>query len=777
MSPPLEIRVLGEIEVVHGGKAIPLPASKKTRALLGYLIVAGARPQPRQRLCELFWDGPDDPRAALRWSLSKLRPLVDETKAPRIVADREHVAFDPNGAIVDLFLMREDATSIDVAPIDALRAAAARFRGELLEGLDLPECYRYHEWCIAEREAARKVRSAVLATLAQRLAAQPEEALGFARARVTIDPLAEAGHVAVMQLLATLGRPREALRQYERCRRILEAQLGRVPSKELEAARSALGQISASMTPPEAPARDVAPAAARRRLVGRAAESAAVAAAVAQACAGASSRVLLFMGEPGIGKTRLLEEVADQVAARGGSALTGRAFEAEMVRPYGAWIEALRSTALGSIDPTLRAELGALLPELGTPPSGIDRNRLFDAVTRLLAHRADRAPLAVALDDLQWFDESSLALLNYASRRADGSRVLFACAARTTEIDGNPRALAFVHAAQRAGRLARVDLRPLDGDATADLVRSVDGRADAARVFAEGGGNPLFSIELARALMDGGGDTLHTLGGVIAERLSRLGDRAADLLPWVAALGNSFSVDTVAALASLPSGDLLAALDDLERHGVLRARSDNGATGYDFAHDLVRQAAYRALSEPRRRWVHLQIARALQAAGDPAGALAGDVAHHAALGGDNELAARAYVAAGERCLRLFAHADASKLAASGLQHVDHLPIDVAIGIRLALLGVQVLSNQLLRRSHELEAELSRVADAARDRGMHAEVARAFYLMSFVHNERGDAARAGASNSSPTPDVASRSSSETSRTPRSSFASRRHSGRA
>ena len=100
-SQKLEIRLLGEPEVVIDGQARALPASKKTRALLGYLV-ATARPQRRERLCELLWDGPDDPRAGLRWSLAKLRPLVDVGGVVRVVADRERVSFESHGAEIDL---------------------------------------------------------------------------------------------------------------------------------------------------------------------------------------------------------------------------------------------------------------------------------------------------------------------------------------------------------------------------------------------------------------------------------------------------------------------------------------------------------------------------------------------------------------------------------------------------------------------------------------------------------------------------------------------------
>src|SRR4029077_8705774 len=101
---------------------------------------------------------------------TKLRPLVDDRAATRLAASREHVVFEPSGASVDLERARDTATRVRAATIETLRRAATLFRGELLEGLDLPECYRYREWCVAEREAARRVRGAILGILAERLA-------------------------------------------------------------------------------------------------------------------------------------------------------------------------------------------------------------------------------------------------------------------------------------------------------------------------------------------------------------------------------------------------------------------------------------------------------------------------------------------------------------------------------------------------------------------------------------------------------------------------------
>src|SRR5262249_20530645 len=122
-----------------------------------------------------------------------------------------------------------------------LRAAAERFRGELLEGLTLGDCYRFHEWSTAERDAARTMRIDILAALVERSASNPEQALRFARERAAIDPLSEASHIAVIRLLGELGRKRDAIAQYETCCRILEQELDRKPSSALLGAKMSIG--------------------------------------------------------------------------------------------------------------------------------------------------------------------------------------------------------------------------------------------------------------------------------------------------------------------------------------------------------------------------------------------------------------------------------------------------------------------------------------------------------------------------------------------------------
>src|SRR5205823_4217342 len=157
--------------------------------------------------------------------------------------------------------------------------------------------------------------------------------------------------------------------------------------------------------------------------------------------------------------------------------------------------------------------------------------------------------------------------------------------------------------------------------------------------------------------------------------------------PFAAVLGRSFGPELLERASALPAAELDAAVAALERAGILRA----GAEGdrYDFVHDLVRNAAYRSLSLPRRKLVHLHIARAIGAMPEAEGALAGDLAHHAALGGDLERAARACVAAGERALALFAVEESRELAARGLRFVVDLPPATRLPIEMKLLSIQV----------------------------------------------------------------------------------------
>ena len=218
----LSLHFLDETRIVRDGAAVELPPSRKTRALLAYLAVTG-RAHRRDRLCSLLWDLPDDPRGALRWSLSKLRRLVDEPSAVRIVADRETVRFDPKGAYIDVQdLRRRAAGGLESSTTEDLASLAKAFGGDFLAGLSLQDSHEFHAWWIAERAELQALQVQVLRLLVERLDSQPEAALPHARSLVQLEAHDEDAWAKLVHLLAAVGRRQEAEDQGALGQRVLK---------------------------------------------------------------------------------------------------------------------------------------------------------------------------------------------------------------------------------------------------------------------------------------------------------------------------------------------------------------------------------------------------------------------------------------------------------------------------------------------------------------------------------------------------------------------------
>lgn len=215
----LALRVLGELAVLRDGAEVRLPQSRKTRALLGFLALE-ARPHRRDRLVSLFWDVPDDPRGALRWSLSKLREVVDDDDLHRLIADRETVAFSRERTEIDLAIAR--ALDTGTASTASLEAAEAAFTGELLTGLDLPDCHDYQAWLAAQREEAVGLHRRLLDALCTRHADHPERALPFARRFVDRAPHDAEARARLLRLLVASGKRQEAEEHYRLGSRLLD---------------------------------------------------------------------------------------------------------------------------------------------------------------------------------------------------------------------------------------------------------------------------------------------------------------------------------------------------------------------------------------------------------------------------------------------------------------------------------------------------------------------------------------------------------------------------
>ncbi len=716
----LELNFLGELRVVRNGDPQALPPSKKTRALLAYLALQ-PRPFRREHLCELLWEVPDDPRGSLRWSLSKLRRLVDEDGRPRIVADRASVAFDAGDVAIDsLALTRLARDGLADASLDTLEQAAARFRGELLEGLDLSGFGNFHAWCMAERQQVAQARSALLAALIERLTDDPERALPHARALVAESPYDEAARARLIRLLVSLRRGQEAEQQYHLGRRVLE-EAGIESSGALYAsfrgAASSRGGPASTSAPGGDPGRPVS-----GPLVGRDAELRQLHDAFARVSGRGRAELLLVRGEPGMGKTRLLETLKPLAAEAGALVLEASAFESEAIRPFALWIDALRRLGGDTEAPVFASATGSAAAD--------NRDRLFGALRDLVTAHARERPVMLVLDDVQWCDESSAAALHYVARMNRDAPLFGVLAGRVGELDDNAAVQQALRGLRRDGLLEELRLGGLGEDDIRALVARHAPQADADRLSRQCGGNPLLAIELARA--ETAGDSGGSLEELIRERLARFDADGREVLAWASILAPRVDTSSLVRVTGLDATRIGAALSQAERQAMLVPDE----RGFRFSHDLLGRGVYAEVPPARRRMMHRRVAEMLEEETAKDLELAADLAHHAGQSGDSALAARAMVSAGRLCLRFFANDEAANLARRGLALAEQLSAGERVRVELELHDV-MLSATPLEDWESAAGRYVALAEQALDHGALAHARLGYHMASYVRWAHGN----------------------------------------
>jgi len=418
--------------------------------------------------------------------------------------------------------------------------------------------------------------------------------------------------------------------------------------------RQALESIEAG-TISQAPSRE-APAVAgsplyRRVFVGREAELRQLQSGFDGAMSGQGALVMV-VGEPGIGKTALCEQLSTYVTLRGGKTLVGHCYEeGSLSLPYLAFVEALRSYVLTRDAKDLRKELGTGAADVARIVSEIrerlkvklrppgnpeeERYRLMQAVTGFLSNAATVQPLLVVLEDLHNADKGTLEMLTHVSRNLTGTRLFLVGTYRDIEVDRTHPLSAALAELRRVSTYGRVALRGLNADEVRRMLENITGQdvpwGLAEAVHRQTEGNPLFVQEVVRYLAEEGLITREQgrwratrdtplemsipegLRDVIGKRLSRLSTECNRLLSVAAVIGREFRLKVLQRVAGVAEDELITALDEAKRAAVVEERSAvAAAVTYRFAHAFFRQTLYEEIIAPRRIRLHQQVAKALE---------------------------------------------------------------------------------------------------------------------------------------------------------------------
>lgn len=622
---PVRLRLLGAPRLeLPDGTARAL--ERRGAALLAMLALHG--PTPRARAAATIWPDVEDSRAgnSLRQRMFKLRQAAGRDV---IVPGR-------------LLTLASDIVHDLAPPLPRLELDPDSCQGGLLGDLDFSDCSDLDAWVGVARQRWRDEVGRSLAALSSRLEGEGRiaAALRLAERLIEIEPIQEHAHRRVMRLHYLRGDRAAALAAFDRCRVVLRGELGVLPDRETQALEQliAQGDPQAARTTPPTPVSVLRPP----RLIGRETEWRQL------SRAGAMKRSVLLIGEPGIGKSRLMNDYA---AAQRGVVVHARPGDAST--PYAAIARLLRAliAAGASPDESAARVLARLLPELGHPaPGALEPLQLRMAIAACVHAAMDSGLRVIAFDDAQFADVASLELLpalSSADSLSDAAEGQWLIASRPGELPEPLRAWA---AAQDTGALTRLVLAPLDLAAVQALLESLglpdfDAGRWAPALLRHTGGNPMFILETLRAMLDqrrplrdpqGAALPLPAdVGSLIERRLAQLSPEALNLAHIAALSGQDFTPDLAAQVLQRRVIDLSEPWRELEQAQVIRDRG--------FAHDLIVEALLRTLPRAIATSLHAAIARVLQRAN----AAAARVAEHWAAAAEYAAASASFLTAAD----------------------------------------------------------------------------------------------------------------------------------
>lgn len=755
----LRVSVLGGQQISSDRDGGAQVRSSRALALVAYLAVHAGVPHARQRIAGLLWPESGDAQALtnLRRELHHLRQVLGGDRSLQVTA-RDLCWTDAPTCHVDVRVFDTERVAAltaagsgdDDAVVKHGGNAIAQYRGDLLPGV-------YDDWLTEAR--ARLERQCVelcdLVSAARARAGDLAGAVTAARRRIELQPLEEVGYRMLMGLQADMGDRAAAVTTYHHCASVLERELGVVPDDATRAAFQRLiaqpagppaahGRPASGSTAAGAPAARTPPArnptAGRpgqpyAPLIGRSAEFGALR-ATWQAAADGRPGAVLVEGGAGVGKTRLVSEVAELARQQGAIVVATQCFAAPgrlALAPVADWLrDPAVQAAAATLDPARRAEVERLVPDRSTAvhdpaqatmADAWQRHRFFEGLSRALL--AVNRPLLLVLDNVHWCDQETLDFITFCLGLADdGTRLLVAGTVRDDRRRGDRDLASWAVRMRAAGLLAELPLSPLGAADAAALAQAISGRPlapeDAATLHATTGGFPLYVIEATRGGVGahgghgGSGGPLPPgdLSAVLRKRLAQASPAAQELAGLAAAVGTNFSLDLLTEASDLAADGVVAAVDELWRDRILR----EFGTGYDFSHDLLRDAAYAEVT-PARRWLlHRRIAQGLELlhAGDTDAVAAQLAAQYQRAGGQAKAVAY-YRRAAQVATGRFAHAEAVRLCRDALSVIttmpegrgrDSLELSVLIELAAPLNATEGYASRALERDHQRSIALA-----------------------------------------------------------------------
>ncbi len=673
MNDLIYVNLLGEFAVSDAQGMTVKFHSKLERSLLAYL---GFYQQAHDRddLADVFWSLERPERG--RKNLSQLMWRVSQSLGRDVFAsDRERVQLEPSRLRLDLSLIRlQLAGNGEQHDPSVINGFIAFSQKQLLKGVN-------DEWTLEARDQWQIELNAGLRRLEHlaEMAGAFEDVIALAGAQIRLEPLNERANISLIRSCLVLGRSSEARDHFEHFRNSL-AEIDELVSGKMRVLgeRIQSGQSRSSIN-----TRSSLEVGAGLRMVGRSLERERCLKAIAEAKLGVG-RVVLIEGEPGIGKTKLIQSLTDDATWRGQNVLRATAQEWCQLEPYSVIREMLGDN-LGSLRlEMVRTQLAQVwlqeaarvVPKLlaGTPKVSFEEHhepqRLRESLIEVFKTLARIQPLAVFIDDLQWADEPSLELLTGLGRILESLPIVVVIGFRSLEARGRLEVWQCIENLEGQSLTTRLELQALKREKIKEMAQKALGIALLPEVVTHlehvSQGNPMFVLQTLKVLLETGialedqslwMNRLKTmplatgLREVIVSRLSRLEARTRDLLQLAAAIGARFEFEMLQDLTQLPTLELLDMLDALIQTGFLQEIEP----GFGFAHDQLRTTIYQQLSKTQSSQLHLQILQNLEVAGVSAPEV---LANHAERAEQYLLAKRYRLTCAEHALALHSYPQA-----------------------------------------------------------------------------------------------------------------------